>query len=392
MTGARGQATTELALILPIIAGLFGLALQGGLLVSDQVRLEHVAYDSALWAAANLSTQDDAALTAHVVAEMCDGGTLAAPGPNPTRFCTASNSPTVTVTSVGTPTSLVLPHPTGQVLGAKTCRLWSLSVVAGGGNANPAPAGSTLTYTVSITIANGSGRDPVVSLAVSNFPPNTTPGPPLFNPPAVTAGTTASTLSFTTSGATPPGSYLMDVSGGDQCGSGPSNGDQVFTVVTSGAATPTPSPCGSPPQVLQVVNAQGVSGSITTVTVLGQNFASGSSVAFGTVAAPLVTFVSATELIVTLPGSLPAGVVYNVVVTTPANCVATLNNGFTLCSTVCPTPPSNFPSPATKNPCAAGNNPNHYQTAIVITWREPLFIPWISPSVALTATQYVFCQ
>src|SRR5438445_666216 len=43
---ARAQATLELALILPFIVGLLAISLQGGLVISDQVNLEHSAYDA----------------------------------------------------------------------------------------------------------------------------------------------------------------------------------------------------------------------------------------------------------------------------------------------------------------------------------------------------------
>ena len=46
----------ELALLMPFIVGLIVLTLQGGILTSDQVHLEHFAYEGALWAAANPST------------------------------------------------------------------------------------------------------------------------------------------------------------------------------------------------------------------------------------------------------------------------------------------------------------------------------------------------
>ena len=54
--GARGQATVELALVLPLILTMVLLALQIGLLARDQVLVVHAAREGARAAATDPST------------------------------------------------------------------------------------------------------------------------------------------------------------------------------------------------------------------------------------------------------------------------------------------------------------------------------------------------
>lgn len=390
----RAQSTVELALVLPFLVGLVTVASQGGVLLSDQVHLAQIATDGAEWAAINVASQDDTAVRTHVLNDLCGvGGSPGSPAAGATKYCNASL--VVTVSARSAPTSVrPAAAATQAVMAASSgCRTWDISVTPAGGSPNPANQSSNLTYNVQLNVHGGTGTlDPIVVLSGSGYPNNTSPGLPTFNPPAVDPQGTSSQLTFSTTAATTPGTYTISVGGVDQCGNTPAAGNVRFTLTVTGTPPPAPSTCTAPSIQSVVPTVSG--GNITGVTIFGNGFGLGSGVTFGGSPSALVSVVSATQITAVLPsGGLSPGV-YTTSVSSPSGqCVAYSDNSLTICSGPCPSSGGGGGGGgATQNPCALSAPPNRYETVIRITWPEPLFIPWISSAMTLSATQYVFCQ
>src|SRR5438445_3289754 len=184
---ARAQATLELALILPFIVGLLAISLQGGLVISDQVNLEHSAYDASLWLTSNLSTATvgnttgcgTVAPAGTIVRHICDqlcgpGGKAGVPTPSYTRYCDSSLRVTTTTT---TPQALWTPppplSPIRDVMAAgpspspsPACQNWALKLAPASATVTAGdPTLGTATYTVAFKgTPSGKGATPVVTL------------------------------------------------------------------------------------------------------------------------------------------------------------------------------------------------------------------------------------
>jgi Flp pilus assembly protein TadG len=391
-----GQSLTELALALPILTGLLALTLQGGVILSDQIGMAHVADEGAQWAAQNptsATTGDAGTVARHVYQQLCGQGvaTGQTSSTSPTKFC-RSSAPVVHVTSRATPTSAVFPSPTGAVLAANNCKNWDPS--ASPGTITTAQGGQVQFSVSLVNVSGGNGQpDPLVALAAGNLPPGLTPGVPAFNPSSISPGSTA-ILNFTTSTSTPPGTYSISVTGTDQCNNGAAGGGPaVVTLNVTG--TPVSPPTANPvqPSVISTSVSSFVQSSGGVTTLIGTNFASGATVQIGGTAASLVTFLSSTSLIVTVPPGIPTGT-YNITVTNPGGAAATLSNAITI-SLVAPSPTasptaSSSPGGGVTTACAPGSG--NYEYVIQVTWTEPLYIPWLTQALQLTATQYAACQ
>ncbi|MEA2645162.1 MAG: TadE-like protein [Chloroflexota bacterium] len=70
----RGQALTEFALLAPVLLGFLALTLQGGIVISDQVNLEHYAYEGAQWAVANRTAATSGTISGHIQDQLCGSG------------------------------------------------------------------------------------------------------------------------------------------------------------------------------------------------------------------------------------------------------------------------------------------------------------------------------
>jgi len=122
------------------------------------------------------------------------------------------------------------------------------------------------------------------------------------------------------------------------------NPDGQSARLAGGFTYTAPAPTGAP-NVASISPNSGPAG--TQVTINGANFGSGATVAFGTVNAPAATFVSSTQLTVSVPAE-PAGVV-DVKVTNPGGSSATLSGGYAVTapqSLLAGMTPSNFTVPA----------------------------------------------
>jgi hypothetical protein len=191
---------------------------------------------------------------------------------------------------------------------------------------------------------------------------------------------------MTTSGSTTPQQWTMQVGGRDQCGAASSGGLVGVTLTVSG--TSTAAPCSTPPTVLVPAPNTVQAGTATQLTIPGTGFKTGATVNVGGSSLSAVTVNSASQITATTLTSIAAGV-YNVTVTNPDGCSGTLNNALTVSSVSgpSPTPTSIVPS---YNACASGGG--SFESKIIITWSEPLFIPWLTGAMRLTATQFAFCQ
>lgn len=396
----RGQATVELALASPFIVGLLALTLQGGIVISDQVNLEHYTYEGAQWALAH----PDAPLTGagsvgeHITQQMC-GGSSTVPQPGGTRYCLdqalAGLSPSdnlniqVTRSAGNTPTSQVLPSPTSQVLAASTCNPWSLAVTVNPSSGSIS-ASDTATYTVTLNITDVGRSDPVVNLSASNLPPGLANGTPYFVPPALSTNSAygrQAVLVVNTAASTVAGGYPISVSGVDQCGIGPTAPPTVRPLIIAVGGN-----FGAPPVPPAVSVSAAVpicGGAAATVRITGSGFQAAAIVKFGTTAAAgPVTFINSSEVdaVVTLaPG------VYDITVTNPDLSQGVSAGGLSVlpgapCPPIPPLPPV--------RPCAT--LPGAYETVITIQWTEPLGLPWLTsgspPAVHLSARQLVTCQ
>jgi hypothetical protein len=371
-----------MALLIPFAAGLFGLSLQGGLLISDQVNLQHYALAGALWTEHNLATATTdggtaGTITGHVISDICGGAGA--------RYC-GNGSLTVTATAAPLATSLLPRRPRlGGVAGVFTgCALWHLDV-------SLAPAGvaqgGTATATVTLHV-DGAGATPGVALSASGYPPGSA-GPPLFTPPSLGADGATATLPVVTTAATAPGTYSLRVGGADQCGIGPAPGLAGADLTVTGSAPAAP--CAAAPTVFTPAPNAVTAGSQTSVTIPGAGFSTGTppSVAFGATPAAGVTVASASAIVATLPaGGLPAGIYDLTVTNNPSGCAATLLNGLTVAAAPTNAAP---PPPPSAYPCAQGAGPPQ-KVVITITWNEDLIIPWLTPTFPMKATQVAYCQ
>lgn len=362
----RGQSTLELALILPFVVGLLLMVLQVGLLVSDQVKLDHFAYEGAQWAIANPGTATadvngvagTGTISQHILGLACGGAGLTPPSSVGTRFCTSQPSGVpalkVKVESHGTPISLApRPAPTEQVLGSSSCKLYTLSVSPVSAVINQSGAPTSATFTVTDHSAGGVGPNPNVTLNATGFPLGYQIAP-LFTPNQITAGQSA-TWTFQAGGSTPPGTYTVAINGTDDCSGLPaSTGAALFTLTVLG---PSPSPTATPAATVGITGI--LPGLIclnvsSPITISGFGFQSGATVTTGPLSALSVSVVSSTQISINTAALLAGG--YNVQVTNPDSTFAILNSGLTVtatCGSSTPPPPTPIPTP-TPTPTTPG--------------------------------------
>ncbi|MFN2465669.1 MAG: TadE/TadG family type IV pilus assembly protein, partial [Candidatus Dormibacteria bacterium] len=330
-----GQSAVELALALPFILGLLAVTLQGGLIISDQVQLEHYTYEGTQWALSNLDTATiDAGATPgtisqHVYAQLC-GGATSAPANTGTRFCAAgAGNLHVTTTQRPTPVSL-LPHPWVDAGAACTVKNWQLAVSPG---SQTVTAGGSATYTVTLTESQGAGQSPTVKLSLSGYPATVT-GAPVINPPTVTtvgAGGNTATITVDTKATTVAGTYTLSVGGVDQCNGGPSSGASTAALVIQGSVAQQGGGTNQtvlPPQVLAVTSSilpvcinAGVS-----FTISGANFQPGATVVIAQDPAAQVIYNGPSSLVATYTTGIPTFGNFGVTVTNPDGTSATLLN------------------------------------------------------------------
>jgi hypothetical protein len=360
---SRGQSVIELALIAPIIVGLLGLTMQAGLLISDQVQLQHYAYEGGQWAFANLATAtvDPNSTTAgtigqHVLQQMC-GGSASVPSTTGSRFCRAEPSGipnlTVSVTRRATPTAFDF-GLVQEADAAGTCKVWALTATA----IQTVDAGSsvtgTATYTISLASVGAIGGDVAVTLAAGNYPNNYISGsfadPRLYTDP--TKGPTSTTFTFVSRSDTQVGSYTLAFTGQDDCTPSTSFATYATLVVKPPLTLPTPVASNLPSidsiaaSVLPIYICVGVN-----ITILGHNFQPGAKVYIGRNLATTVT-VTGTGQIVAFFASLPDGGVdglkQDITVTNPDGTSTTMLNAVT----VMPGPCTGTP-PNTSDDCVA---------------------------------------
>lgn len=412
----RGQSTVEFALVVPFVAGLLALTLQGGLILSDQVNLQHFTYDAGQWAQANpqMATPDTAgvgAVTQHVYDQTCGPGLRpgALGGKQPlTRFCTTDL--VVSVRDRSTPVSAVHPS-TGVLAAAAGCPAtpWVMTVTPSDlQTVDASVTGGTQNFTVKVAYAPQPSPSPTASAT-----PSPAPSPP---PPPVVAlsvsitdafvgssgfsqqnispgGPDSSTLAIAYTTNTRPDTYTIEVTGADQCGLATTSTIKLLVKNNPLTVSPGPSPpitefVGSvnPPQPCAAVAA--------TLTISGGGFVPGVTVNVGGTAAT-VTYQSANTLSVTLP-SVPGPGFFPVTVTYPDGVKATLINAINstaACPVATASPPP--PPPACVSAVAPSTGgvgaPN--QLVVSLTWKEPLIIPLVSGgTLALSANAYVFCS
>lgn len=405
----RGQALTELALLLPILCGFMAVTLQGGLVISDQVNLQHAAYEGAQWAIANRTTAtvgSGGTIVSHIQDQLCGGNGHSYPYASAFfRYCRSGNLG-ISVTAVDQPTSLNHQGPgvlsrlgVVQDAEAASCKSWGLSVPT----SITVQQGSSADISVSMTAPSGSGSAPVVTLTAMGLPPNLSNGTPQFNPPTLVSGVTSKLNIAPSSRTLSSGSpYTVHISGTDQCGGQPGNanssgaGYDVQVTVTDGPGPHTL----SLPLDLHIDGLFPIClplGSPQTITVNGANFVAGASFLLGAGSNQVsgtVNVTSSTQMTVTIPAINTSGVLDGTVVN-PDGSSYTVANAVTVAST-CPSygagsNPANLSGSST--PCAAGGaGEGGIQYKITITWHEPLLLPWLTNSLLLTASQTAFCQ
>ena len=398
----RGQATVELALASPLVFGLLALTLQGGIILSDQVNLEHYAYEGAQWALANPDATS-AAVADHIKQQMCGGvTTIGTPGPNSSRYCQAAPAGVggliVEVNAGGThPTPLSMgpvARPTGAVLAASTCKAWHLDVsdpVYSSGSAIPLNGNGM--YTITLNVSGTTGSDPVVALTASGYPLGLATGSPVITPPTLYYNGKTATLVVSVGAKVPQGTspYDIGITGQDQCGQGPTALPTVKQLkVGSGSgfgSIPLP-----PLVTVDPLKIDTCANTPTTFHMHGRNISAGATVQFGQVVG-VATSVVATGASsqVDSTATLPAGI-YDIIITNLDGTKAIATGGLTILqSGSCPV--TNPPSPV--HPCS-GNVAGGYQSVIHIRWSEPLALPLLTtgapPQVQLDANQTVFCQ
>jgi hypothetical protein len=367
-----------MALLIPFAVGLFALTLQGGLLISDQINLQHYAQAGALYAEHNLGgvtitggATGAGTLGDHVRDDICGGAG--------TRYC-LNGSLAVSVSAAAQPTSMLAGPRLSGVAGIGTgCQRWSLAATA------PAPVaqGSTAAIAVSLSVGGG-GTTPVVGLSVSGVPAGVS-GVPLFTPPSLT-GAGGTTLAITPTTQTPPGTYTLEVGGLDQCGIGPSTGPASVDLTVTGVA-PVAACSGGPTVFTPAPNAI-AAGAGTTLSIPGSGFSGTPTVTFTDLGVPpytaTVNSASASLLSVTVP-AMNAGV-YALTVTNPTagSCPAVLGSALVVGGTNAAPP-----APGAGTPCA-GASPQ--RLTITVSWNEDLVIPWLTPTIGLNATEVAFCR
>ena len=99
-----------------------------------------------------------------------------------------------------------------------------------------------------------------------------------------------------------------------------SSGSYTITLTVGAPGPPTPT-------VTSIAPASGPAAGGTAITITGTNFAAGATVKFGTVAATNVVFVGATTITCKAP-ALPAGALYDVIVTNTSTKSGTLTKGW----------------------------------------------------------------
>jgi hypothetical protein len=166
--------------------------------------------------------------------------------------------------------------------------------------------GSGTTYTATITGSNGFS-DPV-SLSAGGFPSG---AGATFSPASVT-GSGTSTMSVTTSAATPPGTYTITVTGTDTGTQGAPVQNTTVTLVVTSAAGPDFSISATPPSQ-SVVQGSGITYTATisalngfsgAVTLSASGFPSGAGATFSP---PSVTGSGASTMNVTTSATTPPG-------------------------------------------------------------------------------------
>lgn len=381
----RGQALTELALLLPVLAGFFALTLQGGVVLSDQVNLEHYAYEGGQWGVANRTTATTTDIENHIKTQMCGSGKSIGASDALTRFCRAG-SLSITVTTGTISAEAPLLNRLGVVRDAlaTTCQSWTLGAaditVAQGASAN---------ISASIS-ASGSGTAPVVTLSAGGLPSSLSNGTPVWNPPATTG---TSVLNIAPSIHTDVKNYYtVTVRGVDQCGV--TNEKEVHVNVTSGGGPGTVT-IAVPVHIDGLLTVCIPIGSGSTFTIKGAGFVSGATVTIGNGASAVTgtTSVSgSTSMAVTVPAPSAAGV-YDVTVTNPDGTSTTLFNAITVATTCTVANPDPNGVSGSSTTCAAnGGSSSPLAYRVVITWNEQLLVPWLVSSFGMNATQRAFCQ
>lgn len=404
-----GQAMIELAFTLPIIVGLFAVGLQGGLVLDDQVNLQHYAYEGAQWAVANRATATHDDIVNHIQAQIC-GTTSGTPNPVPTstapaRYCREGGL-TIVVNKVDHITGMThrgrdsLFGPLVVDAEAATCQAWDLKVTPVTSAGSPATAAQntgSATFTVSLVgpsgsgLPTGAGSTPLITLGVDNLPPGLNQGTPYFNPPTITVSggaSTSSTLTIYPGNHTNAQTYTLTIKGADQCGI--TVGKYAYVTVT-GPGTPAivPMPTFNINGLLPLCIPTGGG----TITINGQNFA-GATVTVGGVSAT-VTASSGTQLTITVP-PLPAGV--QSVVISQGGQTFTAANAVTVGSCAGGGGGGGGAPYGIAIPCTyaggPGNTSGETEYTIQIKWTETLIIPWVTNNnnIDLSASQKAFCQ
>jgi len=401
----RGQALVEFALVVPVLLAFTGIILQFGLLASDQVNLDHFAYEGTQWAQANNTTATTGSIHDHVMSQMC--GTDPAvwyTSAAATRYCQAGGAGKVTVTVTAPPRpSAWLPSLVVDAEAKKlTCKPWTLNVTADvgavhssdGNGVTVAQGGTAVIYSVTLSVGAGAAqdKDPLVTISMSGFPPGVVPAYPLPNPAAINSSGT-SQASFAASATTPTGPFTLQWGGTDQCGQAANRPGNLLptTLTVTGSAPSVPCPNAPVPNPASPSALAVVAATTQTVTINGSNFQNGAVVSFGSFTSPLVVVTGSNRMVVVVPPAITPGV-YTISVTNPDNCVGQYNNGLTICTSgtsgACAAPPT--PPPAVRPGCAPASG--DYEVVIAVTFKDPLLVPWIAPSITLTASQTGFCQ
>lgn len=423
----RAQSTVELALILPFLLGLLVITLQGGVIISDQVALEHFAYVGAQYAVSQNQQATTSAITSYILQQMCGAGATTAPltssttppaSSATTKYCKPEPSgvpgpfmpPTATTPKLiavsGAAVSLQpRPHPDfglwTDALAASSCTAqnWSLRLQISNSTVYRSGAGTPndTTITVSFKSVSGSQQAPNVKLSATGYPPGSTGtggGTPIPADPVISPSGSQypqqTTIYINGANAT-PGSWKITVGGTDQCGIGPSGGAaNIFVNVSSLGVTATVTPAAAP--TISGVDPPSIcAGQQTVINIVGTNFVAGDTVSFGAnLPAVNVTYVSAADLQVTTP-ALATGL-YSPTVTDPVTGLqGSLLNPITA-TVACLTPPPPPPQPQCGQNTGAAVGASE-EAIITITWNEPLVVPWFGGTyITLQAQQVVLCQ
>ncbi|MEA2645161.1 MAG: hypothetical protein QOE92_244 [Chloroflexota bacterium] len=289
-----------------------------------------------------------------------------------------------------------LPAGLAPVLDAEAangCQSWDLSLSSA---TISVARGSTAALTTTLAGVGGSGSPsgagstPTVTLSSEGLPGYQANGTPLFNPPTVG---TSSTLRIAPSANTPLGTYRVTISGIDQCGATPAGGEAVVQVtVTTGSAP------GTVPTSVNL-GLDGITpvcipiGSPATLTLNGHGFAAGATVTVGsgaTATTVAATVASPSQMAITVPAPSTAGV-SDLTVNNADGTSTTLFNGLTVASSCAGVGGGNGTA-AASTVCPFGGGVAGREFLVTLAWNERLVVPWLTNTVALTATQRGFCQ